>query len=245
MYPQTHVFFAEKVLGFLSDALALGSIFPDIAAGVCSTRQDSHGRGTELLAASREDQDLFDFARGVITHGIDPKGLDYYGDEKYLSFERGYCFEKGRSLVEETIRACHLPPEMGWWKAHNIIEMGIELHIGSSGPYGEVLVKTFANAPLIEKISRRMGRFYQLDPGVFLRRVHNFANYIDTSRVCARSLAACYDVQMFTRHRIHIDVEQVTGLILRAAEIVSADFPDFFAFVLRDVQKTLLELDGE
>jgi len=245
MYPQTHVFFAEKVLGFLSDALALGSIFPDIAAGVCPTRHDSHGRGAELLDASREDQELFDFARGVITHGIDPKGLDYYGDEKYLSFERGYCFEKGRSLVEETIRACHLPPEMGWWKAHNIVEMGIELNIGSSGPYGEILVKTFANAPLIEKISRRMGRFYQLDPGVFLRRVHNFANYIDTSRVCARSLAACYDVQMFTRHRIHIDVERVTGLILRAAEIVSADFPDFFAFVLRDVQKTLLELDGE
>ncbi len=242
MYPQTHVFFAEKVFGFISDALALGSIFPDIAGGVCPRRQDSHGRGAELLAASRDDEDLFNFARGVITHGTDPKGIDYYGDEKYLSFEKGYCFEKGRTLVEETIQACHLPPEMGWWKAHNIIEMGIELRIGSQSPYGEILSKTFANVRLIEKICKQAGRFYRQDPAVFFQRVRNFANYIDTSRVSARSLAACYDVQMFTRHRLHIDVDRVARLILKAAEIVSEDFNEFLHYALRDVQKTFAHL---
>jgi hypothetical protein len=244
MYPQTHIFFAERVFGFLSGTLALGSIFPDIATGFCASRQDSHGRGAELLVCLREDNDLIDFARGIITHGIVPRGIDYYGDEKYLSFERGYCFEKGRSLIEETIRACNLPPEMGWWKSHNIVEMGIELTIGNSGPYGEVLSKTFTDNQLMNKVSNHISCFYHIDPFIFRRRMQNFANYIDTSRVSAQSLAERYDVQMFVKHRIHIDTARVAKLILRAAEIVSTDFNDFFLYVLRDVQRTLASIES-
>lgn len=242
MYPQTHVYFAEKVFGFLTEALALGSIFPDVAAGICADRRESHGRGRELLAASRQDETLLNFAQGVITHGIDPKGIDYYGDEKYLTYERGYCFEKARPLVKDTIRACNLPPEMGWWKAHNIVEMGIELTIGSRRAYGEVLKEAFANQGLVEKISSQAAGLYKREPFVFSRRIYGFANYIDTSRVTPQSLAACYDVQMFTRHRIRIDVHHVAELILKAAEIVAGDLDDFFHYVFSNLQKTLLNL---
>jgi len=239
MFPQTHVFFAEKVFGVLSPAQTLGSVFPDIVADFCANRKDSHGRGADLLVYLNNDEDLYNFALGVVTHGIDPRGIDYYGDEHYLSFERGYCFEKGRALIEETIKACNLPPEMGWWKAHNIIEMGIELRTGGSGPYGEILAGALADTHLINKISRDVARFYGTDPYNFSHRIYNFSNYIETFQVTAKSLAARYDVQMFVRHRIHINIEHVAQLILKAMEIISDDFNDFFAYVLSDVQKTI------
>ncbi|HAP93253.1 MAG TPA: hypothetical protein DCM26_01350 [Desulfotomaculum sp.] len=239
MYPQTHVYFAEKVFGFLSPALVLGSIFPDIVAGIYPDRQESHGRGAEMLICMQQEEDLYDFARGVVTHGINPKGLDYYGDEKFLAFERGYCFEKGRPLVEETIRACNLPPKMGWWKSHNIIEMGIELHIKNQDR-SRALAIAFANTSLIDKISEHIARFYATEPSHFRHRIHNFSHYIEISHITAESLASRYDVQMFTKHRLHIDTARVARLILRAAETVADDLDDFFAYTIENVRQYLV-----
>lgn len=242
MYPQTHAYFAEKVFGKLSDAQTLGSIFPDIAIGVIPSRQNTHGRGIELLKYMQEQPVLYDFARGIITHGIAPEGLDYYGDEKYLSYEKGYCFEKGRSLVKETIQACNIPPEMGWWKAHNIVEMGIELLISAAGSYGSNLTQVFSKTDLITQISKEIAGFYQTTQIQFQQRIYNFSNYIDTSKATPESLAARYDVQMFTKHHIHIDTTRVAQLISLAAELVIDDLDNFFAYVLEKVKKNLSNL---
>jgi hypothetical protein len=241
MYPQAHVFFAQKLFGFLSDALVLGSIFPDIAAGLYTDRNESHGRGSEMLLFLQEIGELNEFVMGVITHGIDPKGLDYYGDEKFLSYERGYCFEKGRLIVDETIKACNLPSSMGWWKSHNIIEMGIELFINNS-TCSMALESAFANNVLISEISEFMARFYSAEPSVFQNRIGNFFNYIEISKITAESLAARYDMQMYTRHKIHIDVPRVTSLIFKAGELIAEDFDNFFDHALDNVGKNLSEL---
>lgn len=239
MYPQTHVYFAQRVCGGLSLALALGSIFPDIVAGLTASRVESHGRGKELYDALAGDPELRDFARGVITHGVTPKGLDYYGDEKFLHYERGYCFEKARALVEETIRACNLPPSMGWWKSHNIVEMGIELHIGQEERYGRALAAAFANQALITKVSQRVAEFYGLKPQLLFQRIHNFVHYIEIARPTPRKLAAKYDVQMFSRHRIRIDIEQTARLISAAREAVMPDLEAFFKYAEEHVRQGL------
>ncbi|HAG11146.1 MAG TPA: hypothetical protein DCK76_07160 [Desulfotomaculum sp.] len=243
MYPQTHVFFAHKLFGFLSDALVLGSIFPDIAAGLYNDRNESHGRGVDMLLFLQEIGELNEFVMGVITHGIDPKGLDYYGDERFLSYERGYCFEKGRLIVDETIEACNLPASMGWWKSHNIIEMGIELYINNSF-CSTALESAFANEVMVLEVSKYMSRFYATEPNKFQNRIQNFFNYIEISKISAESLAARYDMQMYTRHRIHIDVPRVTGLIFKAVELIADDFNDFFNLALDNVRKSLSELQA-
>ncbi|WP_073165999.1 hypothetical protein [Desulfofundulus australicus] len=239
MYPQTHVFFAERVCGKLSQALALGSIFPDMVAALVPGRDDSHGRGTELLAVLGDDPQLREFALGVMTHGINPEGLDYYGDEKYLHFERGYCFEKGRPLVEETIRACNLPPALGWWKSHNIVEMGIELITGRNGSYSKALAAAFGNTALVDKISRRVAPFYGVEPRRLYQRIHNFPYYIEISRLDPRALAAKYDVQMFFKHRIRIDIERTARLIETARHIVEADLEEFFKYAEEQVRQNM------
>ena len=239
MFPQTHVYFAEIVLGKMSDAVALGSIFPDMAIGAGVNRVISHSSGQEMYEFLASEAGLRDFALANITHGVSPDGLDYYGDEKNPPFERGYCFEKGRPLVESTIKACNIPAEMGWWKAHNIVEMGIEMRISTSGDYGGYLYKALHNQELVSSISDRLGEFYGVGFEPFARRMSNFPAYIDLTSSTAESLAVKYDYQMHYKHRIRINISQVAKLIEQASEIVEDDLEDFFLSVTGKVRKTL------
>ncbi|MFZ5596246.1 MAG: hypothetical protein ACOY31_04450 [Bacillota bacterium] len=242
MFPQTHVFFAGQVMGKMNDAVALGSIFPDMAIGAGIDRDTSHGCGRELLKFMEDSPELRDFALACITHGVDPGGLDYYGDEKNHPSERGYCFEKGRVLVNPTIAACNIPREMGWWKAHNIVEMGIELRISACGSFGQHLRTAFDNQPLIEKICRSLGEFFDRDPMPFIRRISGFRSYIDLSSSTAESLAEKYQYQMYYKHRIQINVREVAGLIRLAAEVVEDDVDKFFLDVTEKVKETIVSM---
>lgn len=239
MYPQTHVFFAEKVLERISDEVALGSVFPDMAIGAGVSRDVTHNSGLEMLNFLKVDGELHDFALANITHGVNPGGLDYYGDEKNPPFERGYCFEKGRTLVDPTVAACNIPPEMGWWKAHNIVEMGIEMRIGSTGKYGHYLYEAFQNQDLIRTVSEKVGAFYGVGALPFAKRMSNFPSYIDLTSSTAESLAVKYDYQMHCRHQVHIDVRQVARLISLASEMVDDDLDEFFRQVTGKVRKTI------
>lgn len=242
MYPQTHLYFAERVLGRMSDAITLGSIFPDMAIGAGLPRDISHGSGLEIFAIFKSEGGLRDFALANITHGVSPDGLDYYGDESNPPFERGYCFEKGRPLVDATIKACNIPPEMGWWKSHNIIEMGIEMRVSSSGDYGARLYQAFQNRPLIEVVSERLGDYFGRGPLPFIKRMSGFPTYIDLGASTAESLAAKYDYQMYYKHHIHINVAGVARLIGLAAEMVDHDLEQFFGSVAERVKETVSNL---
>lgn len=231
MFPQTHVHFARRVLGRMSDTIALGSIFPDTIINPNLGHKEAHSLGSSLMNIFREKDELIDFARGVITHGIEPNGLDFYGDEQYLDFERGYCFEKARPLVEQTTRACNIPERMGWWKAHNIVEMGIELHVSGDNRYGDIIRSACNNNELIRHISR------ELPPGIcpsasfLLQRIRKFPHYIEVNEITPESLAKKYGIQMHARHGVQIDTVEVAKLISNAAERIVDDIEDFFKFV--------------
>lgn len=244
MFPQTHVYFAERVLGKLNDAVTMGSIFPDMAIGAGVHRDISHSSGKELLDFLKDSFELYDFALGNITHGVEPDGLDYYGDEKNPPFERGYCFEKGRRFIESTITACNIPQEMGWWKAHNIVEMGIEVRISSYAPYGEMLRQAFTNTKLIDNICTEVGNFFGRGPLSFASRISNFPDYIDLEKSTPETLARKYDYQMYYKHRIRINTPMVARLIRQAVECVEGDLEDFFKLVTKKVRNNLLHMNA-
>lgn len=242
MYPLTHVYFAEMVLGKMNDSVALGSIFPDMAIGSGVHRDVSHGSGLEIFRFLQSRDKLIDFALANITHGVNPDGLDFDGDEENPPYERGYCFEKGRCLVESTIRACNIPPEMGWWKSHNIVEMGIEMLISAAGNYGVYLHTAFGNRDLIGEICDQLGAFFGRGPLPFIQRLSGFPSYIDLTVSTAESLAAKYSHQMYYKHRIHVNVAEVARLISCAAEMVEEDMEEFFKSVTEKVTKTISDL---
>jgi len=233
-------------LGRTSDSITLGSLFPDMAINARMTHTMAHSMGKKILQICKDNSKLLDFARGVVTHGISPRGLDYYGDEKFPGCERGYCFEKGRSLVEQTIDACNIPAEMGWWKAHNIVEMGIELRVSNRGPFGQTIRRAFNNHRLINQIGNLLADITGYDRYQLKSRIAGFPDYIEIFQATPQSLANKYRIQMFARHRININTAKVARLIEAAAEQVEDDLAEFFRVTndnvlaaLKDIEKAL------
>ena len=245
MYPQTHIFFAEKVLGRQNDAVALGSIFPDMIIGRYFNHLQAHSRCAEIYHFLKSAGTLPDFRKSVVTHGFDPKGLDYYGDEKYLDYERGYCFEKGRPFILATIMACNIPYEMGWWKSHNIIEMGIELLVSGSGRFSEQIKNALTNRQLIQEVDEMTSGLWRDADLKFSEKVRRFIDFVDVERATADSLAEKYRIQMHFKHGVEIETRSVARLIDRAAEQVSDDVKEFFRIVAETVKGNLAVLTQE
>jgi len=228
LFPQTHIYFAEWITGAKGDPITLGSIFPDMLVNLFN-HHESHSKGGEIYIFLKKHNALLDFGHAVLTHGFVPKGLDYYADEKYLDFEKGYCFEKARPFIDETVEACNIPPSMGWWKAHNIVEMGIELLVSLRDYYYERFTSAFTNRVLISEIDEMLQELWK-DKNINLaRRVEKFAGVIEQNKADAESLAKKYEIQMQVKHKVEIDSKKVARLIEKAAVSVEPELSVFFS----------------
>lgn len=229
MYPQTHIYFAEWILGTKGDPVTMGSIMPDILNEDPFNHYESHTKGAEIYNFLKKHNTLLTFGSAVITHGFVPKGLDYYGDEKYLDFEKGYCYEKAKPFITETIDACNIPPSMGWWKAHNIVEMGVELIVSSWDYYSDRFYSAFANRVLISEVDEMLHALWKDKNITFAHRVEKFAGVIEQNKASAESLAQKYRLQMLAKHKIEIDTGKVALLIDKAAAAVDEELAQFFS----------------
>lgn len=228
MYPQTHVYFAETILQKQGDTISLGSILPDMLIGCGFSHSEAHSKGIDIYRFIDPESYLKDFGRAVASHGFVPEGLDYYGDEKYQDFEKGYCFEKARPFIEQTVDACNIPPEMGWWKAHNIVEMGVESLISSSYHYSEQIRSALNNKGLINDVDQLLHDLWQEKDLNFAVRVQKFAEFVEIEQASPALLARKYHFQMRVKHKVDINIKKVAALIKEAAEKVTVDISDFF-----------------
>lgn len=244
MFPQTHICFAEWITGKKGDPITLGSIFPDMLGGDLFNHYESHSKGEEIYVFLKKYNTLLDFGNGVLTHGFVPKGLDYYGDEKYLNFEKGYCFEMARPIITETVDACNIPPSMGWWKAHNIVEMGIELLVSSRDYYNDRFRSAFTNRVLISEVNEMLQNLWK-DKNVNLpHRVEKFAGLIEQDKADAGALAKKYQMQMLHKHQVEIDTKKVSLLIEKAAASVEPELDIFFRTTGGLVKDSIKDLTG-
>jgi len=248
MYPLTHLYFAEKALGFLDAQVALGSIFPDITVLVGIDWKRSHTLGLKLWKYFKEKNRFFiNFSYGVITHGIEPRGLDYYSDEKYRGFERGYCFEKARPLVDSVVEACYIPSGDGWWKAHNFVEMGIELYVHEKNPYLlPLLLKAFENIALIRNLCKDLSLFLEKEKADMEKAFLSFRDFVKEKPLDAQLMALRFQKQIYFRHNIeYIDLKKAQVIIEKAREMIAADIEDFFLEVKEKLSPLLEQLKKE
>lgn len=242
MYPQTHVHFAETLIGRKSDQISLGSILPDMLVGGCFNHLEAHSKGAEIYNFLVNNRSMLDFGQAILTHGFVPRGLDYYGDEKYLDFEKGYSFEKARPFIKKTIEACNIPFEMGWWKAHNIVEMGVELLVGASSDYSERLKSAFTNHVLVSEVNEMLYTLWPIEDLKFIKRAKRFLGFIEVEKPSVESLAKKYRLQMLIRHKVEIDTKKTAHLIYQAAESVTSDISLFYQNVTSSVKRNIEDL---
>ncbi len=226
-----HLYFVEKALQELSEETILGSIFPDIAFFSGFEWHYSHSLGYDLWHDFyRSDAGMIHFCRGVISHGIAPQGLDYYSDEQYLDYEKGYCYEKARPLIDGVVEACNISIGDGWWKAHNFIEMGVELFVFEKRP--ELLLylqEALSRATLIREICGKIAPSLGKDRHLLERGYLYFKDFIERGPMDAKSLALRYQDHIFLRHSIDsVNLIQCEDIIERGKEIVISDIEIFF-----------------
>lgn len=224
----------------------LGAIFPDAVLVNGLGWDQAHQSGAALYAFLHERAPAgLPFAVGVITHGVTPAGLDYYGDQKYGAFEKGYAFEEARSYTDRVVTICHLPASMGWWKAHNFVEMALEWLLAVRNPGLEAQVQNaFARATELSFLSPHLAAFFDREGLDLVQSLPAMLPFLALERVTPAFLAERYQRQVQIRHGVEtIAVDQAAALI---EEVAAAIQPRCWAF-LEDVlgqMGVMLESEG-
>jgi hypothetical protein len=248
MFPIAHLWLLERVVPQPAQAHYLGCVWPDMLFGSPLTHHDSHQRGTELLAFARaraatsapEASELLAFVAGAVSHGSAPRGFDWYSDECYggePESARGYAFQRARPLAAATATACRLPPEMGWWKAHNLVEMACELPLFTADPaLADRFIAACDNAGLVERMTRALAAFYGQPADALAASVRTFSD-VWAPPTSTETLARVYARQLQLKHGVNDpDESALAALIARAAALVAPDRDAYLAYCAHQVR---------
>ncbi|MGE5633029.1 MAG: hypothetical protein ACM3TR_18320 [Caulobacteraceae bacterium] len=245
MFPITHIWFSRGILGHINNLTVLGSIFPDTAISGCLNHEQTHSGGWGLYKFFEDKyMEYLDFVKASVIHTVNPRGLDFYSDEEYGQGYKGYCFQKAQEIEEEVIDACNIPVEFGLWKAHNFIEMGIEVNIATlEKGLVDVLHEGLNDSFLIGKLSSPLESYFGISNLSIYDCFKRFAGFVEVEDLNSYNLAKKYDIQMKTKHGIGIDVPKCCDIIEKSRIIVKDDFDDFIEYCSKKVNDTLREGD--
>ncbi len=143
MFPITHIYIANRIFPDLSDeqqrALSLGAVFCDALS-----HEITWDRSHSLANEYREEGYFY---KGLMTHGANPKGVDYYTDKVYRGKSPGFAFQKSDPILQDVMAATGLDEYHGLWKSHNFIELTFELYIAKTYPETIDLLRSISEYP--------------------------------------------------------------------------------------------------
>ncbi|HHT64056.1 MAG: hypothetical protein ACOX4H_04225 [Bacillota bacterium] len=243
MFPLTHALVAQNLVKNDRSRAIIGGVFPDLANVIGLHRDVTHEMGHDFYRFCQEnDKDFLDFAQAVISHGANPPGLDYYADQSYQEKEPGYCFQRAVPLVDQVIKTCAIPPQMGLWKAHNFIEMAFDVISVELYP---VLPDQFEAAlkdeGLLKSCSDLLGRYFHIDGGKVNDAFQKMPKYFCLRDVTPVNLAKKYAVQLKKRHGVlGADPQGIAEVIQEARKIVEEEFSSFLHDAVEKMSRLLL-----
>jgi hypothetical protein len=238
MFPIAHAWMIEQCVSDPTLAHYLGCVWPDMLYGSPLTHQQTHREGAPLVAYARslprgnEADEFRQFAQGALSHGVEPRGFDWYSDEGYGGLpasERGYAFQRGRQLAERAAAACGVAPDQGWWKAHNLIEMAFERRLYTDHPErGKRIATACADTELVERVSARLAEHVGQPADALAIPMRRFPEIIELRPMTVESLARTYATQTRLRHPgAEPDEEAIAHLLAEAEAIVAPDADEF------------------
>ncbi|HOE57501.1 MAG TPA: hypothetical protein PLL98_09255 [Bacillota bacterium] len=243
MFPLTHIWFSRKVLGYVNNMTVLGSVFPDTVIKCCLTYDQTHRAGWGLYDYFMDQsEEYIDFVKAIAVHTVNPRGLDFYGDEEYGDGYKGYCFQKASKIEKEVITACNIPEKLGLWKAHNFIEMGIELNISDSEKeLADIFTKGLNDKLLIRELSSHIDKYFGLKRMSTAECFSKFNDFLELEDLNSFTLSCRYNTQMQVKHGIEINISKCRDIIEKCRSIVEEDFEKFIAYCTEKVEAMLKE----
>lgn len=252
MFPIAHAWLLEQLVPEPTPAHYLGCVWPDMLFGSPLSHTQSHRSGVALVAYMQTFEDNADaatlraFVTGVLTHGTEPHGFDWYSDEQYGGQPpeaRGYAFQHGLPLASAAARACGLPEQQGWWKAHNLVEMAFEADLYKHQPsLGTKLLGVNTDAALIQAVTTQLAPFFGVAAHTLVPSIHSFFEVTQLQPANSASLARTYAMQTRLKHPdAQPDEAAIAVLIEHAERDTVADRDDYLAHCVAQVGAMLLE----
>ncbi len=239
MFPIAHAYLLECITARPTPAEYLGCVWPDMLFTGPLTHHQTHREGVALREFIRHDApDLLPFARAALSHGTEPHGFDWFSDEAYdPGAEKGYAFERARPLVAEVVAATHVAPAIGWWKAHNFVEMSFEMALGRQFPHlGRAVASACADADLVARITDPLARHFGAAAKALAWNITHFPESVALEPPTALDLAAAYARQLELKHGVtDADIPAMAAIIERAWDLIAPDRDVFLATAAREV----------
>jgi hypothetical protein len=120
MFPLTHLYVNQIILGSMNPMQAIGSVLPDLLTSNGIPWQQAHSLKDKCSLP-------WEVYIADALHGVGLPGLDYYTDQSYRHGE-GYAFYKAR-YIKDALTSLGVPEKDSLWRGHNIIEMAVEVNV--------------------------------------------------------------------------------------------------------------------
>lgn len=244
MFPLVHYFVNSQIRADASPLMALGGIFPDIAAAAGMSRDAAHSTGGAFHAWCRKFMpEALPLAEGIAAHGIEPRGVDYYADEHWPGYKKGWCFREGEKYLDEVAAATRLPENLVWWKSHNFIEMGCELIVDRDHPkIKETLLAVLDDAEAIRAASAYLAAYSGLPADKFAAIFAKVPFIFAIADISAEQLAEKQHRAFAARHGVTAaDRPAMAALINRISRELE---PLYYPFLAEVINKTTCALGG-
>ncbi|MDO4581235.1 MAG: hypothetical protein Q4B96_01455 [Bacillota bacterium] len=205
MFPLVHYYVNKRIYGQVPPLMTLGGFFPDLASGTGMERDAAHMMGDGFHGwCKRYRPQALPLALGILSHGTEPHGVDYYADEYWPDCEHGWCFKQGERYMDEVRDSTHLGEDYIWWKAHNFVEMSYELIIKRDQPQTNqeliaALTDYRSKSIAAEALSAYSGRNAESIIGVYNRALQIFAIREVTALALAQKQADSF-IYRFNMH---------------------------------------------
>lgn len=251
MFPIAHAWLVEQLIPQPTPAHYLGCVWPDMLFSSPLSHAQSHRSGALLAAYTHTLDDTTDarmfraFVAGVLTHGSEPHGFDWYSDEQYRDIpeKRGYAFQHGRTIANQTAHACGIAHEQGWWKAHNLVEIAFERPLYLAQPsLGERLVNACADEALHATIAGVLSHIFHTPAEELAAAMRRYTEVVELRPVTVEAEAEIYAVQVRLKHSgAQPDTQALAALIQWAEHDIASDKHDYLATCVRQVGAMLRE----
>ena len=232
MFPIAHAWLIERLVAAPTPAHYLGCVWPDMLFESPLAHTESHRSGSRLaeavaaLPAGPAHDEFRAFVLGALSHGTDPHGFDWYSDEEYggrPAAERGYAFQQAAAISRDAARACGVAPDLGWWKAHNVVEMAFEQPLYLAKPHlGAALANSCGDKELCDRIASVLAGIFGQPADALAGAMLRFPAVVTFTPATAQPQAEAYALQTRLKHAgSSPDVAAIAALIERAQGIIA------------------------
>lgn len=241
MFPIVHHRINKAIFAHPSPLLILGALFPDMASTSGYNRNEAHIMGKAFASWCKLNAPwAMDLAKGIISHGCNPFGVDYYSDEFWPGGEKGWCFQQGVPWMPEVARATNLPENLIWWKAHNFVEMSLELLMIKENPnFNSDILTAIDDQAAVKEISQVLTAYAGLDQDKIAGAYHMVPEVFALAEVTPQNLAAKQGRAFRLRHQVYDYDLELMAELLRSMSISLGEVADPF---LKQVEKLVGEI---